>query len=664
MVRASLLDASFERWAAVQMGADVAKEQGTLGAALAAFRSRAITWGEADRAARPAGVRGVDAPVVEWTLPGDLGRDLCAFAEQPDAIGQPLPFDLLARLAEALAPGTSNTGKPYGAVAGELAAAMAEQGETRPVRPSLLGESARRATVAEGRARFIERAMLANDTDLAGDHLERFEAEEAMTFEPSAPRIMLRYAVRVLADVAREDARRERGEYPGPDLDPVLTIPLQSEQRKEGVSEAADPNGSDATGSRTENEPHARSTPANATSPELAAIGFMALSAAAIARIEARTTDPVGAKQIRDYTVARRLFGDICGDLDVTAITKEACQDFLEQLGRVPSQHGKCERYRSMTAREAIRLADKDDAAFMRIAIAPGSDPENAPLVPRMSAATINKHLTSLQTLVGEQLEIDRKGQTPFLAVRFSKSYVKANATFDRRQLEDDRLTAIFHGPVFTGFSDSSADRFLPGETLIRDVHYWVPLVGLFGGERLEELLGLRPDDVMREDGVDLVSIGAIHDRIRARVKNPSSVRKVPVHSVLKELGFLDYARQMRDSGSRMLFPGFRRGGPDKRFGHGFSQWWTEYRRAVGAYKKGQDFRSMRHGVNTRLLAAKVPETIIRMLLGHSQGNSMTGGTYNSGLSNAELASAVNMLRYPELDLKLLSEHARQSQTR
>jgi integrase len=62
----------------------------------------------------------------------------------------------------------------------------------------------------------------------------------------------------------------------------------------------------------------------------------------------------------------------------------------------------------------------------------------------------------------------------------------------------------------------------------------------------------------------------------------------------------------------------------------------------------------MRHGVNTRLLASKVPEIIIRTLLGHSHGNSMTGGTYNSGLSNAELADAMELLRYPELDVRAL----------
>ncbi|WP_458095130.1 hypothetical protein [Roseomonas sp. WA12] len=163
--------------------------------------------------------------MTEWSLPPDLGPDLCAFVERPGAVGQPLTFNLLARLTEALTPGTNTGGKPYGALAAELAAAMAGEKGTSPVRASLLGERERRTGVAEGRAWFIERAMLANDTDLAQEQLERFEVEEAMTFEPSA--------------------RRERGEYSVLGIGPVLAMALQ----RSGAPTAPTPESLSATGS-------------------------------------------------------------------------------------------------------------------------------------------------------------------------------------------------------------------------------------------------------------------------------------------------------------------------------------------------------------------------------------------------------------------------------
>jgi hypothetical protein len=334
VIRAALLDAEFEQLVAVQMGAVSVGQTGTLGAALAAFRSRVITWNEADRAARPAGVKGVDAPVTEWSIGSELGRSLCAFAEQPDAMGRPLPLDLLARLTEALALGADTAGKSYGVVSGQLASALTGGEEATPVRTSLLGESARRAAVAEGRARFFERALLANDTDLAEEHLVRFETEEGMTFEPSVRQIVLRYALRVLAQVAREDARRERGCYPEADLDPLMAVPVLRGHPGAGLGEEP---GLRDTGASTmpmaAGEQEKGPTPAPTNSVETATpTSFMEVSAAAIDRIEARTTEQVGAKQIRDYNVARRLFGEIFDDLKIDAITKEICQDFVAQL--------------------------------------------------------------------------------------------------------------------------------------------------------------------------------------------------------------------------------------------------------------------------------------------------------------------------------------------
>lgn len=110
---------------AVQTGTETAGQRETLGAALTAFRNRAITWGEADRAARPAGTKGTDAPLAEWSIESELGRSLSAFAEQPDAIGQSLPLNLLRRLTEALAPDADTANKSYGTVAGQGSRARA-----------------------------------------------------------------------------------------------------------------------------------------------------------------------------------------------------------------------------------------------------------------------------------------------------------------------------------------------------------------------------------------------------------------------------------------------------------------------------------------------------------------------------------------------------------
>jgi integrase len=95
------------------------------------------------------------------------------------------------------------------------------------------------------------------------------------------------------------------------------------------------------------------------------------------------------------------------------------------------------------------------------------------------------------------------------------------------------------------------------------------------------------------------------------------------------------------------LFPGFLAAGPDARFGHTFTKFWTEYRRQCGYYARGADLHALRHSVNTRLLNAGVTETIIRHILGHAQ-QGMTAGVYNSGIGLQAAAAAIEKLRYDD----------------
>lgn len=634
--RAALLDAEFERLVAMVGNGSLPGEAATLGRMMAALRDRVVLWSEQMRAGGPLRQPAVAGSVMELSLPTDLTAELISTAEASPIDWAELPQSLTDRVR----------------------AALGHRPAITPPTPTMKAAATREAAAAVGRARFLEAAFDRNDTDLAERSVAAFEQESGLKIEASLRPVVLRYALKTLAEAARENGRRRRGEYPPLEVDPLSSLNV-------GRFPSADIT---QTRGNASVSPHPSSLPqldrwatSNAneaalitsTPPDLAPRISQAM-AEAIRRLGSRTREPIAAKQLADYDVAGRLLIGICGDIRVSDITLAVCEAFVDGLTRTPSVHGKGETYRGMTALDATRAADKADLDALQAAIKSGADPDQIRSIPRLSIATINKHLTSLQTCLGDVLPTDKKGRTPFIASRFSKAAVRANPTMNRRQLTDDRLEAIFHGPVFTGFGDDEEDRFSAGERLLRDARYWVPLLGLYGGERLEELLQLRPDDVERIDGIHLISIGAVHNGRPGAVKTVSSVRKVPVHSALIRLGMLDYVSATRATGSTLLFPGVRRGGADARFSHTFTKWWTSYRRAVGAYARGQDFHSMRHGVNTKLLARKVPESTIRTLLGHSQGNSMTGGTYNSGLSHPELAEAMEELQYPALDLERL----------
>jgi integrase len=74
----------------------------------------------------------------------------------------------------------------------------------------------------------------------------------------------------------------------------------------------------------------------------------------------------------------------------------------------------------------------------------------------------------------------------------------------------------------------------------------WLPLLGLWTGARLEELGGLRVEDVKEEGNVSYIFIRASDGR---RLKNRGSERRVPLHPELMRAGFLDYVKDRKRAG-------------------------------------------------------------------------------------------------------------------
>jgi len=83
---------------------------------------------------------------------------------------------------------------------------------------------------------------------------------------------------------------------------------------------------------------------------------------------------------------------------------------------------------------------------------------------------------------------------------------------------------------------------------------YWMPLLGLFTGARGNELAYLFKEDIRKhpDEGIWYIYIRT-NPAIAKRAKNLNSIRSIPVHPLLRKLGFLTYIESLKD-GSR-IFP-------------------------------------------------------------------------------------------------------------
>lgn len=212
----------------------------------------------------------------------------------------------------------------------------------------------------------------------------------------------------------------------------------------------------------------------------------------------------------------------------------------------------------------------------------------------------------------------------------------KVDATGKRKPYSKEQLQAIFASPLYKGHK-SETTRHKSGSELVRDGKYWVPLIAIFSGMRMGEIVQLLVSDIKTQDGVAYFDVSKSEGEDKT-LKTQSSVRKVPVHKVLLDLGLLDHAH-----GSGRMFPDIKKG-QDGYFSHNFSKWWGRYARQIKVSTKDTAFHSFRHSFKDALQSAEAPEYVSKALMGHA-GNDVHAA-YGSGPSLSLLKKIIDTVSY------------------
>lgn len=172
---------------------------------------------------------------------------------------------------------------------------------------------------------------------------------------------------------------------------------------------------------------------------------------------------------------------------------------------------------------------------------------------------------------------------------------------------------------------------------------YWVPLMALFSGARLGELSELTLEDFKTVEGIPVFDV--------LDGKTESSRRRVPVHSVLLDLGIGQCVEALKARGATHFLHHRSINYLSKMVGRQWSLWLNE----CGVKTDRKVFHSFRSTAITDMHNGDAKAMSIQRAVGHATSETAgVHGHYVRGIHLIRLRDAIETLQFPMIDFSLL----------
>lgn len=294
-----------------------------------------------------------------------------------------------------------------------------------------------------------------------------------------------------------------------------------------------------------------------------------------------------------------RLILDIMGDIEIKDISKSTVLDLREKLMSLPANMYKI--YPGKTVQELLAVPD----------------------IQPMSINSVNKHILRINALLGYAV---KEGTIPANYAQGTMLAEKRRADEERKAYSLEDLQKIVVNLPRTG---ERPDRF------------WIPLISMYSGMRLDEICQLYVEDVLKIDDVWCISINDEKDK---KVKTITGKRVVPIHPTLLSCGFIEYVEHLRKDGAPRLWMDLR-WRPSDGFSNALGKWFQVFNRKYITTDKKKVFHSMRHTVANTLKQAGIQEVMISEIMGHAT-DSMSMSRYGKSYQPKVLLEAMMKLDY------------------
>lgn len=326
-------------------------------------------------------------------------------------------------------------------------------------------------------------------------------------------------------------------------------------------------------------------------------------------------------------------FVEMVGDMPIARLKPEHMRDARERFMRVPKNRKQTKDYADKSLRELSEL----------------EIPEEGRMNP--------------QTLSNRAVKIGG-----FLKWVKDRGYPVRNDLETVMKFKQNKRKASTARAVFT--QDELTRMFCPDNYLeaVKDIpsRFWVPLIGLCTGMRIEEICQLYLVDIKEENGVLCFDVNTrkVNGKNDKSVKTLSGNRLVPVSPVLKDLGIVEYIEELREKGAERLFPELVKKKNSSKYSSEVSRWFNRYLDNIGIEndeeKGSKVFHSFRHTFINDCKQAGVENLKRREVAGHAGNRDVEGEVYDKPYTPDILYRDVIMKVLPKVDLSKLKEISRE----
>ncbi|WP_310796475.1 DUF6538 domain-containing protein [[Roseibacterium] beibuensis] len=320
----------------------------------------------------------------------------------------------------------------------------------------------------------------------------------------------------------------------------------------------------------------------------------------------------------------------------IRSIDREASRELLDVLRWLPSNAEK--KFPKLSPLAAARMA-KDKG-----------------LTGRLSPASVNGYMTKFRAVMNF---CQNEGWIERNPAKGLQVIDRVRRRDKRLPFSTEQLRLIFDAPIYRGCVDDWTGYSTPGLARPRRGRFWVPLIALFSGMRMNEICQLHVADIHHVDDVDcfFVTEGPSDTESGKRLKTAASERFIPVHPMLIDIGFMTFVAERRAAGAVRLFSELQKSSTGY-YSDPFSKWFRRFLQRAGADRPKTCFHSFRHTYRDALREARIEHEVALALGGWSSGNGSEGGetaaAYGRGYRAQTLYEAMGRIAYPELDLSHL----------